>query len=186
MEIHCPLRSEEDTTEEPVRDGEENESEIESMSSDNDTSLSDNHDDDNSEDNSENSTEEEEPENEDPWELIKDQAKRRYREQYEEPVDTYTSEGTDRDHARIRAYKELLPTLRKEARKVYLQYLIWIQSFKKDPVHKKIMETKRNFISLDEFDEEEATEAAVAKRKFLLNKLFTDDDYYKTDEDEDV
>ena len=40
-----------------------------------------------------------------------------------------------------------------------------------DPLHNKIIQTKDDFVSNDNFDTEEAIEAAVEKRKFLFKKL---------------
>jgi hypothetical protein len=53
---------------------------------------------------------------------------------------------------------------------------------KKDPVHKKIMHTKDELVENDEFDPEEAMEAAVDKRKFLIRRLLKG---YKFDDDDD-
>ena len=45
---------------------------------------------------------------------------------------------------------------------------------KKDPIHKQTMKTKDAFANDDNFDPEEALEAAVDKRKFLMKRLFGD------------
>ena len=42
-------------------------------------------------------------------------------------------------------------------------------------MHKKIMQTKNNFVNSDHFDQEEAMEAAVEKRKFLIKRLLIKD-----------
>ena len=53
---------------------------------------------------------------------------------------------------------------------MYLQCLQWIQ-LKKDPVHKKTMQTKDTLVNDDDFDLEEAIEAAaVNERKFLIKR----------------
>jgi hypothetical protein len=49
--------------------------------------------------------------------------------------------------------------------------LSWIKQLKSDPLHKKIMQTKDAFVDNDHFDPEEAIQAAVDKRKFLIKKL---------------
>ena len=64
---------------------------------------------------------------------------------------------------------------------MYLENLQWIRKLRKDPIHKKVMESKRRFIDEDEFDSEEATEAAVQKRKHLLKKMFNEVDGYDDD-----
>ena len=50
----------------------------------------------------------------------------------------------------------------------------WIKELKKDPVHRKIMQTKEALINEDSFDPDEALSAAVDKRKSLLKKLLKD------------
>ncbi len=61
-----------------------------------------------------------------------------------------------------------------------MERLLWMKQLENDPVHRKIMQTKDAFVDNDDFDQEEAMEAAVDKRKFLIKKLlkdytFTDD-----------
>ena len=65
-----------------------------------------------------------------------------------------------------------LPVYRKKLRHLYLQYLRWFHDLKTEPVHKKVMKTLRCFIEDDEMDYTEAVEAAISKRKYLLNSLF--------------
>ena len=40
------------------------------------------------------------------------------------------------------------------------------------PVHQEVVTTLRRFMNEESMDDEEAAEAAVDKRKFLLNRLF--------------
>ena len=46
-------------------------------------------------------------------------------------------------------------------------------------VHKKVMTTLRSFMDDDEMDFVEAAEAAINKRKYLLNKLIEHEDFSK-------
>ena len=48
---------------------------------------------------------------------------------------------------------------------------MWMKHLKNDPVHKKIMQTRDAFMDSDDFNPEEAMEAAVEKRKFLIKRL---------------
>ena len=73
-----------------------------------------------------------------------------------------------------KAYLTILPKLRKDLQSIYLNRLLWIAQMKKDPIHKQIMKTKDAFANDDNFDPEEALEAAVDKRKFLMKRLFGD------------
>ncbi len=61
--------------------------------------------------------------------------------------------------------------LQKELESIYMERLLWMKQLKNDPVHKKIMQTKDAFVDNDDFDPEEAMEAAVNKRKFLIERL---------------
>ena len=47
----------------------------------------------------------------------------------------------------------------------------WTHRIKHDAIHRKVMKTLRRFIEEDDMDFDEAAESAVAKRKFLLNRL---------------
>ena len=119
----------------------------------------------------------------DPWKPIKDEAKQRHLEESEELVESLVSQGHTEDEAKHKAFTTLLPKLQKELRNVYLDRLIWMRELKKDPIHKKVMHTKESFMDNDDFDVGEAIEAAVEKRKFLLNKLLHHDDLYDSNED---
>ena len=63
--------------------------------------------------------------------------------------------------------------------------LSWMKQLKNDPVHKKIMQTKDAFVDNDHFDLEEAMQAAVDKRKFLIKKLLKDYTFTEESDDED-
>jgi hypothetical protein len=47
-----------------------------------------------------------------------------------------------------------------------------MKQLKKDPVHKKIMHTKDALVENDDFDPEEALEAAVDMKKLFIKRLF--------------
>ena len=63
--------------------------------------------------------------------------------------------------------------------------LSWMKQLKNDPVHKKIMQTKDAFVDNDHFDPEEAMQAAVDKRKFLIKNLLKDYTFTEESDDED-
>ena len=65
-----------------------------------------------------------------------------------------THSDMDEQTARETAYSNILPEPQKELRSIYLQRLQWIQQLKKDPVHKKMMQTKDTFVNDDDFDPE--------------------------------
>ena len=49
-------------------------------------------------------------------------------------------------------------------------------NLKTDPVHKKVMKTLCSYMEAEDMEYTEAVEAAVSKRKYLLNSLF-DEEY---------
>jgi uncharacterized UPF0160 family protein len=87
-------------------------------------------------------------------------------------MQNFNAEGFDENEAKDKAYLLILPKLRKDLQNIYLERLLWIRQLKRDPLHKKIMETRDVFINDDNFDHREALEAAIDKRKFLLKRLF--------------
>ena len=60
-----------------------------------------------------------------------------------------------------------------------------MQQLKKDPIHQKIMQTRDAFVNYDEFDPDEAMEAAVDKRKFLIKGLLKDYSFTEENDDKD-
>ena len=78
--------------------------------------------------------------------------------------------GLDRQSAIDKAYANILPKIQKELEIIYMERLLWMQQLKKDPVHKKIMQTKDPLVNDDDFDPEEAMKAAVNKRKILIKR----------------
>ena len=94
--------------------------------------------------------------------------------EFQELTETFTADGLEEEEARDKAYLTILPKLRKDLQSIYLNRLLWIAQMKKDPFHKQIMKTKDAFANDDNFDPEEALEAAVDKRKFLMKRLFGD------------
>ena len=93
--------------------------------------------------------------------------------------------GLDEQTAGETAYSNILPELQKELESIYLQRLQWIQQLKKDPVHKKIMQTMDAFVNDDDFDPEQALEAAVNKRKFLIKGRLKDYSFTEDSDDEE-
>ena len=62
---------------------------------------------------------------------------------------------------------------------------MWMKQLNNDPVHKKIMQTRDAFMDSDNFDPEEAMEAAVDKRKFFIKRLLRDYSFTEDSDDED-
>ena len=83
-------------------------------------------------------------------------------------------EGYDESEAKQEAFEKILPALHKELGDVYVDNLRWMKALKKDPIHKKIMATRDDYVNNDIFDPDEAIAAALDKRKFLLKRLLED------------
>jgi hypothetical protein len=113
----------------------------------------------------------------DPWAPLKAEATQQNLSEFEELTQNFTAEGFDENEAKDKAYLLIVPKLRKDLQNIYLERLLWIRQLKRDPIHKKIMETRDVFVNDDNFDHREALEAAIDKRKFLLKRLFRNTRY---------
>ena len=94
--------------------------------------------------------------------------------EFEELTELFTADGLEEEDARDKAYITILLKLRRDIQSIYLDRLLWIAQIKKDPIHKLIMKMNHAFVNDDNFDPEEALEAAVDKRKLLMKRLFGD------------
>ena len=75
---------------------------------------------------------------------------------FEEMKMNLMQSGLDEQSAGEEACFNILPTLQKYLESIYKDRLLWMKKLKSDPVHKKIMQTKDDFVSNDYFDQEEA------------------------------
>jgi hypothetical protein len=66
-----------------------------------------------------------------------------------------------------------------------MERLVWTKQLKKDPVHKKIMQTKDALAENYDFDPGEAMEAVVDKRKFLIKRLLKGYNFDEKNDDDD-
>ena len=66
-----------------------------------------------------------------------------------------------------------------------MERLLWMKQLKNNPVHKKIMQTRDASMDSDDFGPEEAMEAAVDERKFLIKRLLKDYSFTEDSDDED-
>ena len=121
----------------------------------------------------------------DPWVPLIEEAKRRSNIALEEVKKILMNNGLDERTARDQSYSNVLPKLQKALESVYMQRLMWMVQLKNDPIHRKIMQTKNELMKNDDFDPEEAIEAAIGKRKFLIKRLLKDYSFTKENDDED-
>ncbi len=99
----------------------------------------------------------------DPWAPLKAEATQQNLSEFEELTQNFTAEGFDENEAKDKAYLLIVPKLRKDLQNIYLKRLLWIRQLKKNPIHKKIMETRDVFVNDDNSDHREALEAAIDK-----------------------
>ena len=110
----------------------------------------------------------------DPWTTLINDAASKVRDQYEDILQVLLMEGHDESEAKEEAFAQTLPVFQKELADVYMNNLAWMKALKKDPIHKKIMATRDDYVNNDMFDQDEAIAAAAGKRKFLLKRLLED------------
>ena len=120
----------------------------------------------------------------DPWIPLIEEAKQRRNIALEEMKESLINTGLDEQSAKDKAFSNMLPKLQKELENIYMERLVWMRQLKKDPVHKKIMHTKDALVENDDFNPEEALEAAVDKRKFLIRRLLKGYDFDEENDDD--
>ena len=110
----------------------------------------------------------------DPWSTLINDAASNVRDQYDNILQALLMEGHDESEAKEEAFAQILPVFQKELSDVYINNLAWMKALKKDPIHKKIMATRDDYVNNDMCGQDEAIAAAVDKRKFLLKRLLED------------
>ena len=76
--------------------------------------------------------------------------------------------------------------LRKKFRFWYGRMLKWIHALRQNDIHKKVVKTAYNLRYDDGHDYNESIDAAIAKRKFLLDRLIKEEDLMDEESDTDV
>ena len=107
----------------------------------------------------------------DPWSPLRQNFGEDLEETYLKEVQQFLDRGKSQHYAENAAFNVLLPVSRRRLRRTYLERLKWTHHIKHDAIHRKVMKTLRRFIEEDDMNFDEAAESAVAKRKFLLNRL---------------
>ena len=151
------------------------ESSMESHDEDDDSITTEERDENSSEDEQSSITTENSSEEElDPWTTLINDAASKVRDHYEDILQALLMEGHDESEAKEEAFEKILPVFQKELADVYMNNLAWMKASRKDPIHKKIMATRDDYVNNDMFDQDEAIAAAVKKRKFLLKRVLED------------
>ena len=107
----------------------------------------------------------------DPWRLLRQNVGEDLKEPYVKEVQQFLDKGKSQEYAENAAFNILLPVSRRRLRRTYLEHLKWTHHIKQDAIHRKVTKTLRRFIEEDDMDFDEAAKLAVAKHKFLLNRL---------------
>jgi len=124
------------------------------------------------EDSSSSEEEEEADDNEpDPWSPLCQNVGEDLKEPYLKEVQQFLDKGKSQNYAKNAAFNALLPVSRRRLQRTYLEHLKWTHRIKHDAIHRKVMKTFQCFIEEDDMDFDEAAKLAVAKWKFLSNRL---------------
>ena len=107
----------------------------------------------------------------DPWSTLINDSASKVQDQYDDILQALLMEGYDERKAKEEAFAQILPVFQKELGDVYMDDLAWMKALKKDPIHKKIMATRDDYVNNNRFDSDKAIAAAIKKRKFLLERL---------------
>jgi hypothetical protein len=122
----------------------------------------------------------------DPWQTLIHEAKLQLLDKFQENVECLNNEGFSEVEAKRQSFSEVLPKLTKELEDIYVERLLWMSHMRKDPIHKKIMQTRDNLVDVDFLDREEALYSAVEKRKFLFKRLLEKRQHYSDDESDTI
>ena len=122
----------------------------------------------------------------DPWLPLRQKVGESINETYLREVQQFLDRGKSQHYAENAAFNALLPVSRRRLRRTYLERLKWPHHIKDDAIHHKVMKTLRRFTEEDDMDFDEAAESAVAKRKFLLNRLMKKKLLPEGNDDEEV
>lgn len=106
------------------------------------------------------------------WKYIKEEAwTSELQEMFRTKKIALLEEGMPASDAHQAAYKHVLPTLRQNIRRVYMDKIQLNMKLRHDRVHKQILATKRKLEDEEDFDSEEAMRYAVQKRKYLIQDV---------------
>ena len=107
----------------------------------------------------------------DPWSLLHKKVRKDLKESFLKEVQQFLDKGESQEYAENAAFNILLPVSSRRLQRTYLEHLKWTHCIKHNAIHLKVMKTLQRFIEEDDMDFDEAAESAVAKWKFLLNRL---------------
>ena len=97
--------------------------------------------------------------------MINDAASK-VRDKYEDTLQALLMEGHDESEAKQEAFEKILPVFQKELADVYMNNLAWMKALRKDPIHKKVMATRDDYVNNDMFDQISVETAIRRSRTF--------------------
>ena len=151
-------------------DEHESSDEQESYNDCSDDDKEDEDDDDNSISDSQNSTDDED-DKDSVWSGIRDLSwTSKLLSAFNEAKKEFQNQGMTADEAHQETYQHVLLKLRRNIMSNYVRKIVDAAKLHKDPVHKKIMSTKRKLQEDDDYEAQEAIKYAVKKRKFLIQE----------------
>lgn len=106
---------------------------------------------------------------------------------HKEKKEELIGEGMAVHDANQEAYYHVLPRLRRNILTNYIQKVVGARKLQKDPIHKKIMSTKRKLQYDEDYEPEEALKYAVKKRKYIIQEAtatLSDDELEDEEEDD--
>jgi len=121
----------------------------------------------------------------DPWEHLRAEVKESLISRFGKQVERLLEKGVSEAVAEAKTFNVLSPVFRGKLRRLYLHYLRRFRRLKRDPIHEEVTKTLRRFMDKEEgMDYEKAADAAVDRRKFLLNRIFQPRPVPKNEEEE--
>ena len=107
-----------------------------------------------------------------PWDRLMRSTYRDNQDQFDETVENTMQEtpNIDVESAEEMAYEELKPKYRSTLVTKYQDLVALGSALRKDPIHKKVISTAHRLKEDEDYDEEEAMQYAVKKRRYLLER----------------
>ena len=99
-------------------------------------------------------------------------------------ISQYEENGASHARAVHQAHIELLPKYRKTLRKKLAALLTEMQSIRKHPIYKAVMQKAMDLMETEDYDREEAIAAAVSFRKHRVNMMIPSDVEESSDDDD--
>ena len=113
-----------------------------------------------------------EEEDSNPWEFMLNEFYQTMDHIRDASIDkTVQANGITYDESTKHAYDALMLQYTKELMKIYIKYLRLLKDLQRDSTHRKIWETMKRLLGEEGYDEEESIDAAVNRRKFILQRM---------------